>query len=444
CPDMPDFGEDTGDILAVPLRGNRVDRFVWTGSALVFRQNLIKLRAFQNDGAPVPSGQGDMDQGPAGNHDGGIIRFGPDGKLYIVIGDNGRRGWLQNLPSGPTPSGRPTVPDDQFGGPEPDDAHFTGVIIRLNPDGSIPSDNPFFAAGAAIGGEVGENIQKIFAYGIRNSFGMIFDPLSGALWMSENGDDTFDEINRVFAGMNSGWIQIIGPVDRISQYKAIETAPEFFDLQQQRWPPTNIANTPAEALSRLFVLPGSQFSNPQFSWNFALAPAAVGFLNSSALGPELQGDLFLGFSEAEPFGGPLFRFELTGDRQEISFSDPRLADKVADNEAKHDMTESESLLFGKGFGIVTDIQTGPNGNLFIVSLSKGIVYEVRAVENPPGDVNNDGEVTCADLVMVRASLGTRSGQAGFNAEADVNSDGVVNVRDLAFVARLIPSGTTCS
>ena len=68
------------------------------------------------------------------------------------------------------------MPDDQFGGPEPDDAHLTGVILRLNDDGTTPRDNPFYAAGAAIGGEVGANIQKIFAYGIRNSFGMAFDP----------------------------------------------------------------------------------------------------------------------------------------------------------------------------------------------------------------------------------------------------------------------------
>jgi len=56
--------------------------------------------------------------------------------------------------------------------------------------------------------------------------------------------------------------------------------------------------------------------------------------------------------------------------------DPRLEDRVADNNAKNDITESESLLFGTDFGVGTDIETGPNGNLFVVSLSHGAVYEI--------------------------------------------------------------------
>jgi aldose sugar dehydrogenase len=388
CSEAPELGADTDNILAVPLLGNRVDRFVWTGSGLVFDRNLVMLRSFQNDGAPDPPGQNDSAQPPRGNHDGGVIRFGPDRRLYIVIGDNGRRGQLQNLPCGPTSTRCPgeVTPDDQFGGPEPDDPHLTGVILRLNDDGSTPADNPFFLTGAMTGGEVGANIAKIYAYGLRNSFGMTFDPLSGSLWEQENGDDSFTELNIAAPGFNSGWVQIMGPPNRISQYKAIETtvtpsppdpfAATYFGLQQLRWSPTNIADSSGEALSRLFVLPGSRYSAPEFSWKFEVAPAGIGFLSSRALGPQYEGDLFVGAARTFLEGGHLFHFNLTGNRDNIAVDDPRLEDRVADNRHKWEITESESLLFGRNFGIGTDVQTAPNGNLFVVSLSDGAIYEI--------------------------------------------------------------------
>jgi aldose sugar dehydrogenase len=368
---------DSADVLQVPLLGNRVDRFEWTGSELEFDHNLVKLLAFQNDGAPEPEGQGDEAQLPRGNHDGGVISFGPDGKLYVLFGDVGRRGQMQNLRAGPGPGDD----DDQFGGPEPDDAHFTGAILRLNPDGTAPPDNPFFDAGAAMGGEVGDNIQKIFAYGIRNSFGMAFDPVSGRLWVEENGEDAFDELNQVQPGMNSGWIQIAGPVGRLSQYKEIETTSlhhdDFPNLQQFRWGPERIADSPGEALSRLFMLPGAHYSDPEFSWKHVIAPSALGFVGSGALGRQFRGDLFMGLAVPEADGGGLlFHMNLTGNRRKIAVDDRRLEDRVADNITFHDLTESESLLIGENFGVVTDIEQGPNGNLFVVSLDRGAIFEI--------------------------------------------------------------------
>jgi aldose sugar dehydrogenase len=360
-------GDDTNVLSETPLLGNRVDRFVWDGGNLTFEHNLITLRAIQQD-----EGQPER-----GNHDGGVISFGHDGKLYIFIGDVGRRGQLQNLPCGPTTEcPGPTVPDDQFGGPEPDDAHLTGVILRLNDDGTTPGDNPFFEAGASMGGEVGANIQKIFSYGHRNSFGMAIDPVSGDVWLQENGDDSFSELNRVVPGMNGGWVQIMGPVERIDQYKEIETTFGAQALQQIRWPPTNIADTPEEALARLFMLPGSTYSDPAFSWKWEVAPGGIGFVEGRALGPQFQNDLFMGAATPALEGGYLFHFNLTGNRRKIGVDDPRLEDRVADNLAKHEITESESLLIGRDFGTITDIETGPNGNLFVVSLTHGTVYEI--------------------------------------------------------------------
>jgi aldose sugar dehydrogenase len=182
--------------------------------------------------------------------------------------------------------------------------------------------------------------------------------------------------------MNGGWIQIMGPVSRIAQFKQIEqTLPPSggipgAQLQQIRWPPSNIADTPQEALSRLFMLPGASYSDPEFSWKFAVPPAGIGFLSSRALGPQYQNDLFVGAATPATLGGHLFRFNLTGNRRKIGVDDPRLEDRVADNVAKNDITESESLLFGTDFGVSTDIETGPNGNLFVVSLSQGAVYEI--------------------------------------------------------------------
>jgi glucose/arabinose dehydrogenase len=519
-------GADTDVLANTPLLGNRVDRFVWNGSTLTFNMNLIHLRALQND---VTNGV------ERGNHDGGVIKFGPDGKLYIFIGDVGRRGWMQNLLNGPFQPGDPLFgTDDNFGGPEPDDAHLTGVILRLNDDGSTPADNPFanfgrvfiarlegaqevpansstakgyavfflnpemtalrfivtvtgldftgtqtadpaddllaahihapaprgtnagvrfgffglpfndtnpndtvvtpFASGVGgtifskwdlaegnnttlaaqlpdilagrsyinfhtrqlpggeIRGQIEENpqvtanIHKLFSYGLRNSFGFDFDPKSGNLWLEQNGDDTFTELDLVQPGMNGGWIQVMGPLARIDQFKLIETTMFGGNLQQLRWPPTNIADSPEEARARMVLLPGAHYSDPEFSWKFEVAPAGIGFMNGRGIGAQYDGDLFVG--AARPFleGGFLWRFNLTGNRRNIGVDDPRLEDRVADNLDKPSATdpvananaiiESESLLFGRNFGVATDIQTGPNGNLFVVSLSNGAIYEI--------------------------------------------------------------------
>jgi aldose sugar dehydrogenase len=396
-------GADSTNLAEVPLLGNRVDRYTWdlTAKKLVFNRNIIMLHAFQADaGQPM-----------RGNHNGGKILFGPDGKLYIQIGDQGRRGQLQNLAYGPT---RGYQPDDQFGGPAPDAAHLTGVILRLNPDGSTPDDNPFFGltaqalapieqnAGvpmtAALLNEVVANIQKIFSYGRRNGFGLAFDPMTGSLWESENGDDAFDEMNRITAGSNGGWIQTIGPISRVADYKQIEASftplqgnlpvagnlpfsaidPASFipALQQVRWSPTLIADSQDDARSRLFVLPGSHYEDPEFSWKWAVAPAAIGFAGTG-LGPKHAGNLFVGASRTFLDEGYLFEFTFDAARRHFAFSDPKLQDGVDDNDYKFDEGESGSLVAGKNFGIVTNIVTGPDGNLYVTSLSNGVVYMIK-------------------------------------------------------------------
>lgn len=379
-------GADTATTANVPFLGNRVDRFVWNGSTLTFASNVILIRARQTDNVQVP-GQptGTTNGNENGNHNGGVIKFGPDGKLYVYTGDLGRRSQLQNLPNGPF-TRAPQV-DDTFGGPMPDDAHFTGMIVRLNTDGSAPVDNPFFAVGGAIGGEVGANIQKLYSYGHRNGFGMAFDPDGGAFWVTENADDAFSELNRVTAGMNGGWVQIMGPLSRFTEFKLIETTQFNSSLQQVRYPPTRIAYSPALAQSRMFMLPGATYVDPEFSWRYEIGPAGTTFVHGKALGSEYNGTLWIGSARAHAQvgnnGGSLYRFKMTADRLHVDVSDdPRLADHVADNlfsPTKFEGTESESLQIGRGFGICPCLEQGPDGNLYVVSLSDSVIYRISRV-----------------------------------------------------------------
>lgn len=374
---------DSNVAANVPLLGNRIDRFTWDGTTLTFDRNIIRLRAFQNDRNSQP----DPAVPPApllrGNHNGGVIRFGPDGKLYIIIGDEGRRGWTQNNLEGP-------VPDDDFGGPAPDDAHLSGVILRLNDDGSTPADNPFHDSGrqatrqigGELGAEVGRNLQRLYAYGVRNSFGMTFDPKKGDLWTTENGGRAFDEVNHVERGFNGGWIQFMGPLSRVNEFRQIEInagtgANGPNGLQQRRFPATRISETPEEAKSRLFHVPGSHPRDPEFSWRNVVPPAALGFIDGDALGAQYDGDLIVGSAVARAANaGHLYRFRLNGGRKQLVFDDPALEDKVADNSAIDDLTESESIIWGRNFGIVTDIQTGPDGNLYLVGPSSGAIRKI--------------------------------------------------------------------
>ena len=147
-----------------------------------------------------------------------------------------------------------------------------------------------------------------------------------------------------------------------------------------RWPPTNIADSAEELLTRLVMLPGSHYSDPEFSWKFEIAPAGLGVPARTRARAAVRGDLFIGarhgdFSKAARSSAASSRAIAA----RSAVDDPRLEDRVADNLAKNEITESETLLFGRNFGVGTDIRTGPNGNLFVVSLSKGTVYEIHRI-----------------------------------------------------------------
>jgi glucose/arabinose dehydrogenase len=119
----------------------------------------------------------------AGNHDGGVLRIGPDSKLYVGVGDTGL-----GDNRGPGTSINPYSQDLNS---------LNGKVLRLNLDGSIPSDNPFFNQAGKRG--------EIFAYGFRNPFRFGFDPMTGKLWVADVGDLTVEELDIVTSGGNYAW-----------------------------------------------------------------------------------------------------------------------------------------------------------------------------------------------------------------------------------------------
>jgi glucose/arabinose dehydrogenase len=287
-----------------PLR-NRVYKYDWNGETLTNPILILDLPA---------------DPGP--NHDGGKIVIGPDGYLYAVIGDLNHDGQLQNFPNGPPP-------DD------------TGSIFRINPeDGSAAPDNPFTGSG-------GDVLSKYYAYGIRNSFGLDFDPLTGNLWDTENGPASFDEINLVRPGFNSGWQTVMGPV-----------------------------SLSGDTEDDLVNFPGSQYADPKFSWADSVAPTDIEFFSSSNLGARYTNNIFVG----DKNNGNLYFFEVNENRDGIDFDTTRqqsgLSDFVVDN-----ADELSAITFGSGFGGITDIETGPDGSLYILSYDEGIIYKISSA--PP-------------------------------------------------------------
>ena len=284
-----------------PLR-NRIYKYQWNGETLINPSLIVDLPAL-----------------PGPNHDGGKIIIGPDGYLYAVLGDLNHDGQLQNFPDGPPP-------DD------------TGSIFRINPaDGSAPTDNPFIGSGT-------DALNKNYAYGVRNSFGMDFDPLTGNLWNTENGPASYDEINLVRPGFNSGWQTVMGPI-----------------------------SISGDTEDDLVNFPGSHYADPLFSWTEPVAPTDIEFFNSSNLGVRYTNNIFVG----DIVRGNLYFFEVNKTRDGITLDTTQqqagLSDLVVDSE-----DELSAITFGSGFGGITDIETGPDGNLYVLSFDDGIIYEISS------------------------------------------------------------------
>ena len=150
-----------------PTVHNRVSRFTAVGDVAAA-------------GSEVPII--DLETLGATNHNGGAIHFGNDGKLYIAVGDNAVGANAQNLGT------------------------RLGKILRINPDGTIPSDNPFFTTA------IGAN-RAIWALGLRNPYTFAFEPVSGLMIINDVGERTWEEVNVGQRGANYGWPNSEGPTN---------------------------------------------------------------------------------------------------------------------------------------------------------------------------------------------------------------------------------------
>lgn len=269
--------------------GNRVYRYEWNGAELINPVLVLDLPS-----APTPINAG------------GKIAIGPDDQLYTAIGDLNREGKEQNMPN-KDPSLYWLY----------DNKTESSAILRTTLDGEPSSGNPFKE----------KRFERIYAYGIRNSFGIAFDPLTGNLWDTEKGSGAFDEVNLVKKGFNSGWSQIQGTTkDRCCPGRALSQDP-----------------------GRLYLAEGSAYADPKFTIVNAPSLTAITFLGSRRLGENYANDLFAGDMQ-----GNIYHFELDDTHENI------ISAKV----------------IATGFGSISDMKTGPDGSLYVLTFAETTGFPV--------------------------------------------------------------------
>ncbi len=183
-----------------------------------------------------------------------------------------------------------------------------------------------------------------YAYGIRNSFGIDFDPISGNLWDTENGPGNGDEINLVLPGFNSGWQQVQGLASMEDSFS--ESDLQDFDGK-------------------------GHYSDPELVWVNTAGPTAVKFLESTALGTTYENDMFVG----DVHNGRIYHFDLTADRKDLVLPQA-LSSRVIEKPSSPGVS---SIVFGEGFGGITDLELGPDGNLYVVSIGLGSIFQISHV-----------------------------------------------------------------
>lgn len=301
--------EDGSDVSNnIDPLGNRLYRYQYVDGQLIDPVLLLDLTAIPNNVNRT-------------DHNGGKVTIGPDNNVYMIIGEvGGHRTQAQNIENGPAPNG-------------------LGGVLRITQDGGLVDDEPIFGTDLPLG--------VYYAMGIRNSFGIDFDPLTGNLWDTENGPTAGDEINLVFPGFNSGWslIQGFSGDDLLGN-----------------------GATPSD----LIIFGNGKYAEPKFTWHIPIGPTALKFLNSDKLGKEYENNMFVG----DINNGNLYRFTLNEARDDIDINNTYVGQASALVDKKVDNTvESIPITFGQGFGGITDIQVGPDGYLYVLSFT-GDLYKI--------------------------------------------------------------------
>jgi len=308
---------DAGSPTPDPL-GNRVYRYELVNNKLVTPKLLLDLPAL-----------------PGPRHNAGKMAIGPDDNLYVSIGDVdgsfrgiGTETKAQNYEDGPAPDGR-------------------GGILRITQDG-LP-------VGEGILGNT-PVLNLYYAYGIKNSFGFDFDPITGKMWDTENGPTFGDEINVVEPGFNSGWVKVQGiwkmDVDPLEEPEKGEIA-------------TN------GSLDLVDFGGKGRYSSPEFTWSNTVGPTALRFFSSDKLGEKYKNDIFVGDIKY----GNIYHFKLNKDRTGFILNGA-LADKIASGE-----DGTEQIEFAEGFGGITDLEIGPDGYLYVLIYDSedGRIYRISPI-----------------------------------------------------------------
>ncbi len=305
-------GQDGDDSAGVVPAGNRLYRYelVENGDSaeLINPKLLLDLPARPGpryNGGPLLVSQ---------NENGTIV--------YLMIGDQDHReSQSENYEDGPPPDG-------------------TGGILAIDVEGN-PLPNPVLVE-QVNGEEENGMLPYYYSYGLRNGFGLAFDPVTGYLWDTENGPDWFDEINLVLPGFNSGWADIQGPA----------LAPE---------------NEGADPGEDLVDFGGTGvYREPEFAWQNTVGVTAIHFLNSTALGEQYANDIFVG----DINNGRLYHFDLNQDRTGL------LLEGVLEDRVANTVQELDSVIFGTGFRSISDIETGPDGYLYFLLYGPGKIFRI--------------------------------------------------------------------